>query len=155
MYYNHTNEEKKRLADFAQLLSDFVKKASKMLFTELGKKRIPKNKLVAFFLFRHAIEASEAISELTKSGCINSCKPLLRTLMESYLQLKFLLQEQEERKSLQFLYHYFYSKKIDFKKLVETQEDNSYFKKLKHDKYLKNISISKKDRDNYKQNIAL
>lgn len=59
---------------------------------------------------------SDAIQELIKVGCVNASKPLVRSLLEFYFQLAYLLKDNEERKALQFLYHYHIRQQDYYKK---------------------------------------
>src|SRR5436189_5925868 len=88
------------------LLSDLIKD-----FTDLGleawTKQLNDNEnittdLPANLLFRQILEASDGIYELVRVGCVNICKPLLRTCLECYWQLAFILMDDEERKARHF-----------------------------------------------------
>lgn len=97
-------------------MSDLIKE-----FTDLGlevwQERLFRyenktNDLPSNLLFRQILEMGDAIFELVRVGCINATKPLLRTSIEYYFQLTYILKEDEEKKALHFLYHYHRGKKV-------------------------------------------
>jgi hypothetical protein len=54
-------------------------------------------------IFRNILENLDAISVLVRAGSIDPCKSLLRVVLESVLNLEFMLQGAVERNGLAFL----------------------------------------------------
>ncbi|OIR05373.1 hypothetical protein GALL_124240 [mine drainage metagenome] len=153
MYQEFNSQQQKDLQEISELVHSFSSLGMDVIEHLLNASKIEKNKLASFFLFRQILEMGDAISVLINVGCINSCKPLIRSLIEYYFQLAYLLNENEERKSLQFFYHYEMQKKEYYERLVDNHKDFSFYKKLKNDKHLKNYQISKNQKLLYIENI--
>ena len=96
-------------------------------------------------LFRQVLEMSDAISELIGVGCINASQPLVRSLLDYYLQLAYLLKTDEKIKALFFLYHYNFKKYNKLIKMTNPDSENSFDKKLKSDKTLQGFELDEKD----------
>lgn len=153
MYHTHTEEEKLSLSRLASLIDGFTRTGFQMLESSMNSKEVLKKDLAPFLLFRQALEMGDALSTLVRSGSINASKPLVRTLLESYFQLAYLFNENEERKALQFLYHYEMRKKEYYENLAFPQKGGSYFEKLKNDKHLRNDDISADQKKIYRENV--
>ena len=109
----------------------------------------------ANLFYRQILEMSDAISELVNTGCAKACYPLLRSLLECYFQFSFLIKENEQRRSYQFLYHYHIQKRKYFKKLLNDDEDGSFFKKFANDKHLKGTKLNFDDRKTFLRNLDI
>jgi hypothetical protein len=153
MYHNHTENEKQNLSRLSSLIEGFTKVGLEMLENTINTKEILKNDLASFLLFRQTLEMGDALSILVKAGSINASKPLVRTLLECYFQLAYLLNDKEEQKAIQFLYHYERRKKEYYENLAFPHKGGSYFEKLKRDKYLRNDDISIEQKKKYQENI--
>ena len=106
MNRNYNQEERQSLSKLSDLIGRFAQTGIDMLTNTIDSKEIVKTDLASFLLFRQTLEMGDALSKLIEAGCINASKPLVRTLSEYYFQLAYLFNSDEERKSLQFLYHY-------------------------------------------------
>ncbi len=153
MYRNYSDEEKQQLSKVSDLISKFTKTGIEMLTNSMNSKEILKTDLASFLLFRQALEMGDALSIIIQVGCINASKPLVRTLLECYFQLAYLFNSDEERKSLQFLYHYEKRKKEYYKRLAFPEKGGSFFEKLKKDKYLNGDDISDDQKRIYAENV--
>jgi hypothetical protein len=98
--------------------------------------------LPANLLFRQVLEMSDAISQLIEIGCINASKPLIRSSLDCYLQLAYMLKDDEKSKALFFLYHYNLKKYNKLNRMVNPEQDNSFDKKLKVDRILKGFELA-------------
>jgi Family of unknown function (DUF5677) len=152
MYHNHNKEEKLNLSRFASLIEGFTRTGFEMLESTMNSKEILKTDLAPFLLFRQTLEMGDALSTLIRSGSINASKPLVRTLLEGF-QLAYLFNENEERKALQFLYHYERRKKEYYENLAFPKKKGSYFEKLKKDKHLRNDDINADQKKVYRENV--
>jgi hypothetical protein len=54
-------------------------------------------------LFRHVLDLADAISILVKSSSIDPCKPLLRVVLETSLQIEYLLEKDSEQRGFCYL----------------------------------------------------
>lgn len=116
--------------------------------------------LPANLLFRQVLEMSDAISELIKVGCVNPSRPLIRSALDCYFQLAYLLKDNEEKKALLFLYHYNHKRSQKLDRMINPEKNNSFNNKLKKDKNLKGFELSNQElrlaKEDFKNlNIAL
>lgn len=139
--------------ELAELVKKFVITGWDMLTQSMNSKEILKTDLASFLLFRQILESGDALSVLIQAGCVNASKPLVRSLLECYLQMTYLLKSDEERKSMQFLYHYEARLKDYYEKLAFPEKGGSFFEKLKRDKHLKNEAESEEKKFIYIENI--
>src|SRR5688500_1109274 len=130
MYQEYNLNDKKLLSELSDLIKGFTANGIEMLIRMLKSKESLKTDLATNLLFRQTLEMGDAIQELIKVGCVNPSKPLLRSLLEFYFQLAYLLKDNEERKALQFLYHYQIRQKDYYIKLTFLKTDGSFFIKL-------------------------
>jgi hypothetical protein len=114
---------------------------------QLNDKENTTTDLPANLLFRQILEASDGIYELVRIGCINICKPLLRTCLECYWQLAFILKDDEERKARHFLYHYNKAKLHDLENVLFPDNKNSLANKLSKDRNMKDLTLSDAEKD--------
>lgn len=153
MYQDHSEEKKQNLSDISDLIESFIKTGMEMLISTMNSKEVLKSDLASILLFRQTLEAGDALAVLVRTGCINASKPLVRSLLECYFQLGCLYNGNEERKALQFLYHYEMRQREYYEKLVFPEKSGSFFEKLKKDKYLKGDDISTEQKRIYFDNI--
>jgi len=154
MKRNFSSEEQKQLSLRSDLIEEFTKAGMEMLTEMMNSKEILKTDLASIMMFRQIIEVGDALSILVFNGCVNAAKPLLRSMLENYFQLAYLFQDNEERKALQFLYHYEMKNREYFEKLAYPEKGGSFFEKLKSDKHLKGDIISEYQTETYIENIA-
>lgn len=153
MYQEHNKEDQDRLDKLAVLIKNFVITGWDMFTERMNSKEILKADLASFLLFRQVLEIGDSLSVLIQTGCINSSKPLVRTLLECYFQLAYVFENNEERKTLQLLYHYEARLKDYYEKLAYPEKGGSFFEKLKRDKHLKGDDESKEKKLIYIENI--
>lgn len=70
-----------------------------------GNKGLIENSTIVSF-YNEAIDTFDGIGNLHKAGCIRSAYPLVRKLLELYLQLKFLLDSDTANKALAYEAYY-------------------------------------------------
>jgi hypothetical protein len=153
MHQHHSEKDKKELYKLSKLIEAFTKTGMEMLTESINSRIISKTDLLSFFLFRQTLEMADALSVLIEKGCINASKPLVRTLLECYFQMAYLFDSNEERKTLQFLYHYETRQKEYYERLAFPSKGGSFFEKLKNDKYLKDDDISDEQKSIYAENV--
>lgn len=125
-----------------------------MLSANVSVREVFKPQLAYNLLFRQILEMGDAIGELVRVECINASKPLVRSLLECYFQFTYLINDSEERKALQFLYHYEMQLKEYYEKLAFPELGGSFFQKMKNDKLMKGSNIPDAQRQTYIDNIA-
>ena len=101
-----------------------------MFEEKMHSKEILKTDLASFLLFRQVLEIGDSLVVLIQSGCINASKPLIRSLLECYFQLAYVFKNNEDRKALQFLYHYETRLKDYYEKLAYPKKE-AYLLKIK------------------------
>jgi hypothetical protein len=60
-----------------------------------------RNVLAAVMLGLHAVEALDSVGVLVRNCCIDPAKALLRSLMEAMFGIKYMSQDDSERKAIQ------------------------------------------------------
>jgi hypothetical protein len=153
MYQEYSEKEKKLLSSYSTLLENFTTIGMEVWRQKQNSQEILRHDLASLFLFRQILEMGDAISVLFKAGCINASKPLLRTLLECYLQLKYLFEINETQKGLQFMYHYETRLKEHNEKLAFPEKGGSYYEKLKKDKHLKGLDLPKWQKEIFSKNV--
>lgn len=153
MYQSYNDKEKENLAKYSALLKGFVTNGMEMLSERMNSKKTLRTDLASFLLFRQIMETGDAIGELIKIGCVNASKPLLRTLLECYCQLAYMFKDNEDRKALQFLYHYEIRKRDYYERLAYPKKGGSFFQKLKKDRLLQNEDIFQGQKQVYLNSI--
>ncbi len=137
MYQEYSDEEEIKIKQLSNLVNNFVIVGWDMFTERMDSKEILKSDVASFLLFRQTLEIGDSLCVLIQKGCINASKPLVRSLLECYFQLSYAFESNEDRKSLQFLYHYETRLKDYYEKLAYPEKGGSFFEKLKKDKHLK------------------
>ncbi|CAN5194779.1 hypothetical protein BH11BAC5_BH11BAC5_05370 [soil metagenome] len=153
MYQDHSKEEKNKLDKLSALIKNFVTTGWDMFTERMNSKEILKTDLASFLLFRQVLEFGDSLAVLIETGCVNSSKPLVRSMLECYFQLTYLYEKNEDRKALQFLYHYESRQKDYYEKLAYRNKGGSFFEKLKNDRHLKGDDESDERKLLYIENI--
>lgn len=93
------------LAEFADLLDELVAYGTHVLASALDAKRgAPQSALPAIALLRRGFELGDGVAALIRMGAPSAAPPILRVVLEIYLQYKYLLQDEQDRRGLAFLY---------------------------------------------------
>lgn len=153
MYQEHNREDQDRLDKLAVLIKNFVITGWEMFTERMNSKEILKTELATFLLFRQVLEMGDSLVLLIQNGCVNSSKPLIRSLLECYFQLAYMFENNEDRKAMQFLYHYEARQKLYYENLAYPEKGGSFFEKLKNDKHLKGDDESDEKKLIYIENI--
>jgi hypothetical protein len=147
MRHQFDDTTSKSLTLFSDLIKDFTDLGLEVWTKQLNEKENITTDLPANLLFRQILEASDGIYELIRVGCINICKPLLRTCLECYWQLAFILKDDDKRKARHFLYHYNKAKLHDLENVLFPNNKNSLANKLSKDRNLKELTLSETEKD--------
>lgn len=135
------------LIEASNLIKDFTDLGLSIWESRLNNYKNVTTDLPTNLLFRQILEANDGLYELIKLGCINICKPILRTSLDCYLQMSFILEGDEQRKAMHFLYHYNKSKLSDLEKVIFPENKNSLSEKLSKDKIMKEFILSDADKN--------
>lgn len=98
--------------------------------------------LPPLLFFRSFLEISDSFSILFKNSCIEACKILLRSMLESYFNLEYLLNSDTKRKALAYLIWDTHDQ-IDFMKRLDPDLDQgrNFIHQLRKDKFLKDVDL--------------
>lgn len=94
--------------------------------------------------FRHIFELIDAISVLVKYSCIEPCKILLRSVFESVLTVKYILEKDTVKRGMAFMTCCWHLEINNLRKL--NPKDNmhkQFLAKKRRDKYIKNVPLPK------------
>ena len=145
---NEFNETDKRiLHESSSLIQSFTDFGLEVWVKQLTKGDEDSHDLPSNLLFRQILEAGDGIFELTKVGCINACKPLLRMAFDCYFQMAFLLEGDKDKKGLHFLYHYYRKKLQSLENTLHPEKASSLFKKLQYDSLMNDFVLSEHDKE--------
>ncbi len=125
------------LSDFAETLEETRNFGTHVLTWDLKTAKGGDENIPIIQMFRNIIENVDAISILVKNSCIDASKPLLRTLLENFLQLEYLLENDSIKRSLNFLVWDFH-RQLHFAKKVKkgTKENLDFLLNIRSDSSL-------------------
>ena len=118
-------EEQMKLTNASKLIRDYTDLGLDLWMGVFVKNEDITYQLPSVLLFRQILESADSISELIKEGCVSSCKPLMRSALDCYLQFSFLIKDDEQRKASHFLYHYNKGKLNDLERVMYPSKKNS------------------------------
>lgn len=145
---NEFNEVDKRvLLEASNLIKSFTDFGLEVWVNRLTTCKDDTHDLPSNLLFRQILEAGDGIFELTKVGCINATKPLLRMAFDCYFQMAFLLEGDKEKKAFHFLYHYYRKKLQSLESALFPERFNSLSKKLQHDSLMNDFVLGEQDKE--------
>jgi len=94
--------------------------------------------------FRHIFELIDAISVLVKYWCIDPCKILLRSVFESVLTIKYILEKDTEKRGLAFMTYLWHQVINNLRKMNPSDSMHKQFLiKKRRDKLMKNVALPK------------
>jgi len=94
------------------------------------------------FSFRHIFELIDAISVLVKYSCIVPCNILLRSVLECALSIKYILEEDTEKRLKAFM-------------TCTWHQDINNLRKMNPDDEMHDQFLAKKQRDKFMRDVAL
>lgn len=145
---NQFNEQdEKILVEASNLIKSFTDFGLEVWINRLKQYENSTHDMPSNLLFRQILEASDGIFELMKIGCVNTCKPLIRMALDCYLQLAFILEKENEKRALHFLYHYNRNRLYYLERILNPEIKNSLAKKLATDDILNEVSLTDEEKE--------
>lgn len=106
------------------------------------------------YSFRHIFELIDAISVLVKYSCIDPCKILLRSVLESILSIKYILEKDTEKRLKAFMTCLWHQDINDLRKMNPDDNMHNQFLALKRrDKYMRDIPLPEIPKEKVIENI--
>ena len=97
-----------------------------------------------YLSFRHIFELIDAISVLVKNSCIEPCQHLLRSIYESVLSVRYIMEKNTERRGRAFMTCVWHQKINDLRKWnPQDSMHKQLLAKKRKDKLMKNATFSK------------
>ena len=97
-----------------------------------------------FLSFRHIFELIDAISVLVKHSCIEPCQHLLRSIYESVLSVRYILEKDTERRGRAFMTCVWHQRINDIRKWnPEDEMHKQLLAKKRKDKSMKDRTLPK------------
>lgn len=149
MKYSFNEEDVKKLKEASGIVEKFNDFGLEVWLKRLNQYQNDTVDIPSNLLFRQILEAGDGIVELIRIGCINTCKPLLRMTLDCYLQLAFVLENdnEKEKKAFHFLYHYNKKKLQSLESVLFPANENSLSKKLKYDSVMSEFVLNEKEQE--------
>jgi hypothetical protein len=91
------------LLRFSKGLEELVNFGSQVLNWDMDRENGGDEDLPAILFLRNFLEQIDGISILIKHSSVEPCKPLLRTALENFFSLEYLLQEDSHNRAMSFL----------------------------------------------------
>lgn len=138
----HKTDFQEILDDFSSVLEELVNFASHVAKWCSEKIHGGEELAPLFLSFRHIFELIDAISVLVKYSCIEPCQHLLRSIYESVLSVRYLLEKDRERRGKAFMTCIWHQRINDIRK--GNPEDAMYkhlLSKKRKDKSLKDKTL--------------
>lgn len=133
----------KILNQFARLIEDAINFGTHIVKWDADKKRAGDENLPQLLFFRNILEIGDAISILVKKSSIETCNPLLRSLLENSFSLEYLLEQDTEQRALSFLVWQTHGKlKFNEKMDSSSQTGKQFARELKKDKLIGKTTAS-------------
>jgi len=133
----HEENLKEVLNGLSALIEDAVNFGTHLAKWDADIKREGDASLPPLLFFRNILELADAISILVKHSSVDTCKPLLRSLLENVLGLEYLLEKDTKKRSLSYIvWHTHKNLKISRKWDKSTIMGKRLNNELKNDKFL-------------------
>ena len=126
---NIENDLEVLLIKFSTLINDGVNFGTNLMKWDSEKQRAGDENMPPLLFLRNIIELSDAISILVKSSSIDSCKTILRSLIENIFSLEYLLETESEKRSISYIVWYIHRELTLYDKLTSTTQSGVQFKK--------------------------
>lgn len=98
-----SSDVQKILDSFSSWLEEIVNFGSNIVSWDIEKTKGEEEILPPILFLRNFLEYTDACSILVKQSSIEPCNTILRTLLENFLSLEYLLQEKKHERSLCFI----------------------------------------------------
>jgi len=104
--------------------------------------------------FRHIFELIDAISALVKYSCIDPCKILLRSVFESVLSIKYILEEDTEKRLKAFMTCLWHQEINNLRKINPDDDmHNQFLAKKRRDKFMRDVPLPEIPKEEVIENI--
>lgn len=90
-------------------------------------------------LFRHILDTADAISVLVKNSSVDPCKALMRVIVETSLQLEYMLEKNTEQRAYSYMTCFYKTRLKNMKPFVANSKDQKEFLNQLKGKTLSNI----------------
>lgn len=118
------NEISELLKQFSDIVSETVNHGTHILKWEVTEATGSDENIPIAMMLRHILELTDAVSILVEKSSIDPCKTLLRSILETLLQLEYILESNTKERALSFLVWHYHKEIMLAKKLTPT--DPSY-----------------------------
>ena len=125
---------KEKLHLFSNTLEEIINFGTHLLTADIQKKRSGKDNFIPTLFFRNILDIADSISILIKESASDPAKIQLRSLLESCLNLTYMIEEKEKRRGLSYMvwkankdikyYNQFLSKEQSSKELIKKVEND-------------------------------
>ncbi len=102
---------------------------------------LPDEKIVLLLILRRVLELTDAISILIKKSSIDSCKILLRSLLETYFETEYLLSKESDKRSKCYIVWYLNQVlKLKYSFAPESKEGKLFYEAVNQDKFINRMT---------------
>ena len=125
---------KGKLNLFSDTIDEVINFGTHLLSADIQKKRPGKDNFIPTLFFRNILDSADSISILIRQSSTDLAKIQLRTLLESCLNLAYLIEEKEKRRALSYMV-WRANKDIKYYKqfLSEEQSSKDLIRKIEND----------------------
>lgn len=132
----------KLLTDFSELIKETVNFGSHVFKWMLDSVTDGDENAPLFLSFRHILELIDSISFFIKESYVDPCKTILRAILESVINIEYILERDTEKRSMNFMVCYNHNRI----KLYEKMDPNSdagieYRNAIESDKIINKMKI--------------
>lgn len=126
------------LMEFSELIDRVVNFGTHLMKWDADKIRSGDESVPPMLFLRNIVELGDAISILIRSSSIDTCKPLLRSLLENTFGLKYMLEKDTDQRALSYILWNTHRNLKFYNKLLTNTESGKVFKKeIEKDKLIK------------------
>jgi Family of unknown function (DUF5677) len=130
------------LENFAVLIDNAINFGTHLMKWDAEKKHAGDEDMPPLLFLRNILELGDAISILIRKSSIDSCKPLLRSLLENTFGLEYMLEKETEKRALSFIVWNTHKNIKLYEKLNSTTPSGKQFKsEIEKDRLLNGVSI--------------
>jgi hypothetical protein len=131
---------KSLLENFAALIDNAINFGTHLMKWDAEKKRHGDENMPPLLFMRNILELGDAISILIKKSSIDTCKPLLRSMLENTFGLEYMLEKETEKRALSYIvWHTHKNLKLYEKLNSSTQSGKQFEKEIEKDRLLSGV----------------
>jgi hypothetical protein len=137
------NKDQNSLCEFSNLIDSVVNFGTHLIKWEVEKELDDKENIVHILFLKNILELADGISILVKKSSIEPSKILLRSMLENFFQLEYLLEKDTENRAQCFIVWKLLKDVKFYEKLnLNTQEGKQFRAAFNNDKFIKNYNIT-------------